>query len=88
MAGTKRPYKVTYHYETGTNGGSSSHSLCRMRNLAREISGRGGSVAVWRHENTDDTTSEKVVLRAYQPYEAAIEDLVQDELDNLMYGSN
>jgi hypothetical protein len=99
MRGTKRPYKVTYHYDAGglTLSGTvreraidatdSSHELCKVRSTARVVSRNGGSANVWRYENTDDTTSEKVILRHYEPYEVAMDDLIQDGLDELMYGA-
>lgn len=34
-----------------------------------------------------DTTSTKVILRHYEPFETALEDLFHEQVDDLMYGS-
>ena len=85
----KRPYKVTYHYDTGPNrakaltGTSSSHELCKVRNTAQEVSRRGGSARVW---TCDPTTGEDYTLRVYSPYETALDGLLTELVDDLIYG--
>lgn len=87
--GLKRPYKVTYHYDPspdraqGLDGTESSHDLCKVRELARVVSRAGGTARVW---TTDPTTGEVYTLRTYQPFEAALEDLVQEVVNDLMHG--
>ncbi|MGH3783122.1 MAG: hypothetical protein ACRDRO_21490 [Pseudonocardiaceae bacterium] len=87
--GTKRPYKVTFHYDPSPSRASaidatqSSHELCSARRVAREVSRRGGHASVWTR---DPLTGEECTLRRYQPLEVALEDLLQEQIDDLMYG--
>lgn len=84
----KRPYKVTYHYEAGPNraqaitGTDSSHELCKVRKTAQEVSRRGGAAEVW---TCDPMTGERYTLRTYQPFETAIEGLLSEFVDDLIY---
>lgn len=85
----KRPYKVTYHYDAGPNrveavtGTSSSHELCKVRHIAQEASRRGGDARVWV---CDPLTGEDYTLRTYQPYEVAVDALLADLVDDVIYG--
>lgn len=95
MTGTRRPYKVTFHYDAGgiTPAGTvrklaineiqSSHALYKVRNTARTVSRNGGAAIVWTR---DPMTGEKVTLRTYRPFEIALEDLIGEVFDEWAQG--
>lgn len=88
--GLKRPFKVTYHYDPSVHraqpidGTESSHELCKVRELARTVSRAGGTARVWTR---DPTTGEDYTLHTYQPFEAALDALVSDVVDDLLYST-
>lgn len=88
--GLKRPYKVTYHYDPSPqraqtiDGTESSHELCKIRELARVVSRAGGTARVW---TCDPQTREEYTLRTYQPFEAAVEDIIEESVNDFLYGA-